>query len=84
MQKRRSERSWNNPVVRIVSSQEQELVSRLAGDYSIGGLVAKMKEALRANKSAMPLYLKLLAQEYTAQKLLPIKGHKVLSEKVRL
>ncbi|MCZ6555165.1 MAG: thioredoxin family protein, partial [Candidatus Dadabacteria bacterium] len=36
------EPSWNNPVVRIMTPERQELVSRLSGDYTKAGLVRAM------------------------------------------
>ena len=57
------EPSWNNPVVRIMTQERQELVSRLSGDYTKAGLVGAMITALESNNNTVPPYLSLLAQE---------------------
>jgi len=57
------EPSWNNPVVRIMTPERQELVSRLSGDYTKAGLVGAMITALESNNNTVPPYLSLLAQE---------------------
>ncbi|MFB3147146.1 MAG: VPGUxxT family thioredoxin-like (seleno)protein, type 2, partial [Thermodesulfobacteriota bacterium] len=57
------EPSWNNPVVRIMTPERQELVSRLSGDYTKAGLVRAMITALESNNKTVPPYLSLLAQE---------------------
>jgi len=57
------EPSWNNPVVRIITPERKELVSRLNGDYTKAGLVRAMITALENNNKAVPPYLSLLAQE---------------------
>lgn len=57
------EPSWNNPVVRIMTPELKELVSRLSGDYTKAGLVGAMITALESNNKTVPPYLSLLAQE---------------------
>ena len=57
------EPSWNNPVVRIMTPEKKELVSRLNGDYTKAGLVKAMITALKNNNKPVPQYLTLLAQE---------------------
>ncbi|MCZ6528298.1 MAG: VPGUxxT family thioredoxin-like (seleno)protein, type 2 [Candidatus Dadabacteria bacterium] len=57
------EPSWNNPVVRIMTPERQELVSRLSGDYTKAGLIGAMITALESNNKTVPPYLSLLAQE---------------------
>ena len=57
------EPSWNNPVVRIMTPERQELVSRLSGDYTKAGLVGAMITALESNNKTVPPYLSLLVQE---------------------
>jgi hypothetical protein len=57
------EPSWNNPVVRIMTPERKELVSRLSGDYTKAGLVRAMITALENNNKPVPPYLTLLAQE---------------------
>ncbi len=57
------EPSWNNPVVRIITPDREELVSRLSGDYTKAGLVRAMITALENDNKPVPQYLTLLAQE---------------------
>jgi len=57
------EPSWNNPVVRIMTPERKELVSRLSGDYTKVGLVRAMIAALENNNKTVPPYLTLLAQD---------------------
>ena len=61
---RYKEPTWNNPVVRIVSAEEKGLASRIAGDYSIGGLVHGMVAALETSGHEVPEYLRILAAEH--------------------
>jgi len=42
-----NEPTWNNPVVRIINHNGKDLVSRLSGDFSRGGLASKVKSALQ-------------------------------------
>lgn len=65
--KQYNEPSWNNPVVRIVSADQKDLVPRLSGDYSRGGLVARMTDALARHGSPVPEYLQLLDEELSAR-----------------
>jgi len=61
------EPSWNNPVVRIVDSNKKDVVKRIGGNYSKLGVVAAMTEALEKNNLPVPMYLKLLHEELTAE-----------------
>ncbi len=61
------EPAWNNPVVRIVDSQRKDIVPRLDGDYTVGGLVRTMVTALEKSDRSVPAYLRLLAEESTAR-----------------
>ncbi|MBI4427862.1 MAG: thioredoxin family protein [Ignavibacteriales bacterium] len=54
------EPSWNNPVVRIVTADRQELVPRLDGDYSQKGLTSAMVAALKRLGRPVPAYIQLL------------------------
>lgn len=65
--KRFNEPAWNNPVVRIIDAKENELSQRLAGDYSLSGILFSMISSLEKNGSEIPVYLKLLKEEYTAR-----------------
>ena len=57
------EPSWNNPVVRIITPQREQLAPRLNGDYTKAGLVKTMITALENDNKPVPQYLTLLAQE---------------------
>lgn len=61
--KKFGEPSWNNPVVRIISPDEKDLVPRLNGNYTRAGVVKRMIEALNKTSSPIPEYLRLLNQE---------------------
>lgn len=65
--KRYNEPSWNNPVVRIVDHDGDNIVSRLNGNYSLIGLNQKINEALILKNSKTPVYLQLLYDELSAQ-----------------
>ena len=59
------EPSWNNPVIRIVSSSGTNLVPRVSGDYSSKGLVKAMNAALIRQKKPIPEYLNILYEEFS-------------------
>lgn len=61
-----NEPTWNNPVVRIVNADGQNLVERVAGNYSTKGLYNSMVEALESQKKEVPNYFKLYGQEINA------------------
>ncbi len=61
------EPSWNNPVVRMINSEGENLIPRIAGDYSAITLCRKMKEVLAQNRVQIPEYLNLLEQELAAE-----------------
>ena len=63
--KKYNEPTWNNPVVRIVNKKGDNLVKRVASDYSAKGLYNAMTKALNAEKIAIPEYMKILGQELT-------------------
>jgi peptide methionine sulfoxide reductase MsrA len=63
--KKFNEPSWNNPVVRILSSDEKQLVPRVARQYSAAQLVAAMNKALANDNRGIPGYLNLLEEELT-------------------
>jgi hypothetical protein len=58
-----NEPSWNNPVVRIIDSREQQLTKRLAGDYSITGTTGAIINALEKSRSPVPEYLRIIHEE---------------------
>lgn len=57
------EPSWNNPVVRIVSTSGQDVTPRLTGQYSSLGLVNTILQALDERSIVTPKYLQLLYEE---------------------
>lgn len=61
------EPAWNNPVVRTLDAQEQQLALRLDGDYTVLGLASTMREALRNARRPVPAYLDLLIEEERAR-----------------
>lgn len=65
--KKFNEPSWNNPVVRMLSSDEQELVPRVARQYSAVQLVAAINTALANANQSIPGYLNILEEELTAR-----------------
>lgn len=62
--KKYREPAWNNPVVRFVSPTGRDLVPRLDGDYTTGGLLAGMVQSLKKARRPVPEYLALVANEY--------------------
>ena len=60
------EPSWNNPVIRVVGSDQQDILPRLNANYTPYGLVAYIIEALEKIKRPVPEYLSLVAQELKA------------------
>lgn len=62
-----NEPTWNNPVVRIVSADKQDVTPRLSGNYAPLGLVHSMLLALDASNRVAPRYLQLLAEEMQAK-----------------
>ena len=65
--KKFNEPAWNNPIVRIINANENELSPRVAGDYSLSGILSSMTNALKKNGDDIPVYLKLLKEEYSAR-----------------
>ena len=63
--KKYNEPTWNNPVVRIVNKKGDNIVKRVASDYSAKGLYNAMTKALNAEKKTIPEYMKVLGQELT-------------------
>lgn len=59
-----NEPSWNNPVVRIVDAEGEDVTERISGNYSQLGVVKTMTEVLGEKT---PNYLNLLCEELTAE-----------------
>ncbi len=65
--KRYNEPSWNNPVVRIVTHDEKDLVPRVNGNYTPIALVQAIKAVLLKQKKVIPEYLYLLEDELVSE-----------------
>ncbi len=63
------EPSWNNPVVRIVDEKGDNVVPRVAGNYSAYGLFQAMKQSFVKRGEQLPAYLQLHGQELEARKM---------------
>lgn len=61
------EPAWNNPVVRIIDRNKDDVVERISGNYSKLGVVQSMILALKRESQAVPAYLELLEQELYSQ-----------------
>lgn len=64
--KKYGEPSWNNPVVRIVDFNGDNLVRRVASDYSAKGLYNAMITALKKYGNEIPEYMQILGKELSA------------------
>ncbi|AXT18655.1 thioredoxin family protein [Flavobacteriaceae bacterium AU392] len=58
-----NEPSWNNPVVRIVNAKGENVVNRIAGNYSAKALYSTMTTSLEKANKPIPEYMKLLETE---------------------
>ncbi len=56
------EPAWNNPVVRVVDVDGNDLAPRLSSDWTVRGVAKLMVEALRASGRECPAELLLLAR----------------------
>ena len=61
-----NEPAWNNPVVRIVNANGDNIVQRVASDYSARGLYNAMVSALKKTGNPIPEYMKILGKELSA------------------
>ena len=64
--KKYNEPSWNNPVVRIIDADGNNLVKRVSNDYSALTLCKRLKETLALKNTPIPPYLDILEQEIIA------------------
>ncbi len=71
--KKYNEPTWNNPVVRIVNAQGENIVNRLASDYSSIGLYKSMINALESVGNSIPEYFKILGMELSTS----VRDHNV-------
>jgi len=58
-----NEPSWNNPVVRIIDKNGDNIIGRVAGNYSAGAVAGAMVRGLERSKKSVPTYLTLLNDE---------------------
>ncbi len=63
--KKYNEPTWNNPVVRIVNDKGENIVRRVASDYSAKGLYNAMLKAMEVYGNPVPEYVKILGKELT-------------------
>jgi hypothetical protein len=66
--KKFNEPSWNNPVIRIVDNHGKDIIHRIAGLYTKEALVLNMTIALTVSNRSVPVYLKLLDEEFVRNK----------------
>jgi len=57
------EATWNNPVVRIIDTQEHDIVPRNGADWTVSGVSGAMVAALEHRERTVPRYLELLSWE---------------------
>lgn len=60
-----SEPSWNNPIVRFLNGEGQDLIARQSGVWKIQPMAARMVAALEAANQEVPQYLSDLAIDLT-------------------
>jgi len=61
------EPTWNNPVVRITNQKGDNLINRIAGDYSLLGLAKGIKQAMILSGQTTPAYLDIFLEELEGQ-----------------
>jgi len=65
--KQYNEPAWNNPVVRVVDQNGNDVVNRLSGNYSAAGLASLLTQTIIKKKGKAPAYLQLLSDELNAR-----------------
>ena len=60
--KQYGEPSWNNPVVRIVNSNGENLIRRIAGDYSKARVAQEMIRVLEEQQETITFDLRNIAK----------------------
>ncbi|MBL8900947.1 MAG: hypothetical protein JNM84_25165 [Planctomycetes bacterium] len=66
VRKRFGEPAWNNPVVRFLGGDAQDVLERKDGVWERGALIARMCAALRAAQREVPPWLRTLERETAA------------------
>ena len=61
--KKYNEPTWNNPVVRVVNSDGKDIITRLAGNYSVDGLASYIRTSLTVHQGKIPEYANLITEE---------------------
>lgn len=61
--KRYREPSWNNPVVRFLDGQGEDVIDRADGVWDLPGIASRMMKALETADREVPMYLRLLVEE---------------------
>ena len=64
--KKFNEPSWNNPIVRFLKSDGQDLIKRESGVWTVGPVASRMVAALKAANQQVPSYLSGLAIDQTS------------------
>lgn len=62
------ERTWNNPVVRVVDAERRDRTAPLRRAWSVAGITDLMARALAADRRAVPDWLSLLATTSDVQR----------------
>ncbi|MGJ8666310.1 MAG: VPGUxxT family thioredoxin-like (seleno)protein, type 2 [Patiriisocius sp.] len=62
------EPTWNNPVVRIVAANGENLTQRISGDYSALAVYNAIVDVLEKEGKQIPKYITLLGEELKAKK----------------
>ncbi len=60
------EPAWNNPVIRIVDKNGNDIVPRLNGDYTPSGIGEKIVQTLHKIGKKVPVYLNIIQEEFLA------------------
>jgi hypothetical protein len=61
------EPAWNNPVIRYLNAEKQDIISRKDRVWDIGGTARRMITALDEAGREVPLYLRLVAAEHSGK-----------------
>lgn len=67
VRKQMEEPAWNNPVLRLVNAEGEDLLPRLDRTWTVGGIATGMVRALEEAEQTVPSYLRLLAEEEAAR-----------------
>ena len=60
------ERSWNNPVVRFIDKDGNDIIGRKDGVYSISGLANRLIASLKAANRDVPGFLKIASRSWAS------------------